>query len=315
MIRIGIVGAGIIGASHKNAITEHKDCCLTAVCDISLEKAQHLAEGTQAHVYTDYREMQEAEHPDAVILNLPHFLHKEVSVYFLNQKVAVLVEKPMANTVQECDEMIEASRRNNTPLAVGHVQRYFACYRKLRELMHENRFGKLCQITETRNTYYFNEKRPKWFLNKKQAGGGILMNYGAHTLDKIFYTTGLKAESVTAAGSNFLTEDDVEASAQLLVKFVGGVSALLSYCGCRVPNQYENYFYFTDGAAKIVNSHELWLAEPGEEFHRVELKEKLTFHWQLEEFLKLMAGKESEIATPEYGREIISVLEKAFAQF
>lgn len=141
------------------------------------------------------------------------------------------------------------------------------------------------------------------------------MNYGAHTLDKIFYTTGLKAESVTAAGSNFLTEDDVEASAQLLVKFVGGVSALLSYCGCRVPNQYENYFYFTDGAAKIVNSHELWLAEPGEEFHRVELKEKLTFHWQLEEFLKLMAGKESEIATPEYGREIISVLEKAFAQF
>lgn len=57
------------------------------------------------------------------------------------------------------------------------------------------------------------------------------------------------------------------------------------------------------------------LAESGEEFHRVELEDRPTFHRQLDEFLKLMAGKESEIATPEYGRKIISVLEEAFRQF
>ena len=315
MARIGLVGAGMIGVSHKEAILGNKDCTLSAICDLDADKAYKLSEGTNARIYTDYKEMQKSEQLDAVILNLPHFLHKDASVYFLNHKTAVLVEKPMANTVRECEEMIAASKENGVPLAVGHVQRYYACYRKLREIIKENKFGKLCQITETRNVDYFT-KRPRWFLNKKQAGGGILMNYGAHTLDKLFFTTGLKPISVAAAGNNFLTNDDVEATAQLLVKFTDGVSAVFSYCGCRIPNQYETYFYFTDGAAKIQDGLYLWLAPKGENFKKVDLDyETPPFKYQLEEFLKLISGKKNEIATPEYGLEIISVLENAFGQF
>ncbi len=315
MKRFGIVGAGIIAASHKAALLGNSSCELAAVCDITAEKAEQLAEGTNARVYTDYREMQEAEQLDAVILNLPHYLHKEVSVFFLEHHIAVLVEKPMANTTEECDAMIEASQRANTLLAVGHVQRYYECYRKLRERMEAGRLGKLCLMTETRNVSYFNENRPRWFLNKKQAGGGIVMNYGAHTLDKLFYTTGLEVESVTAAGQNLLTDDDVEASAQIFLKLSGGASAAFTYCGCHVPPQYDTYFYFTEGAAHISGGEELWISENGCPFERMELDyEKNIFVSQLEEFLKRMDGEESEAVTPEYGRQIISVLEKAFSQ-
>ena len=124
MINIGIVGAGAIGEVHKETIRKNKNCELIAICDISVEKAETLAEGTKAKVYEDYKKMQEIEALDMVIINLPHFLHKEVSMFFLENNIPVLLEKPMALTTEECNEMIGVSKESNTPFAVGHVQRY-----------------------------------------------------------------------------------------------------------------------------------------------------------------------------------------------
>ncbi|MGN1059585.1 MAG: Gfo/Idh/MocA family protein [Clostridia bacterium] len=316
MIRIGIVGAGAIAVGHKAAIGRNDSCCMAAVCDLVREKAEELAAGTDARIYTDYRDMQEKEQLDAVILNLPHFLHKDVSIYFLEHHIPTLVEKPMATSVAECDAMIAAAERTGTLLCVGHVQRYYKCHRYLRELVQENRLGRFCAMTETRNIDYF-PGRPKWFLNKAQAGGGILMNYGAHTLDKLFYITGLSVNTVSARGSNFLTEDTVEATAQLLLGLSDGSSAALTYCGCHGPGQYDTYFYFTNGTVKIGSCTELWIAEGNKPLERVDLgdgTDELLYD-QLLEFLKLLEGQDSEIVTPAYGRKVISVLEQAFNQF
>lgn len=315
MIRIGVVGAGIIGASHKKAILGNPECILAAACDLDVEKAKAMAEGTDARVYTDYRVMAESEELDAVILNLPHFLHAPVSVYFLEKGIAVLVEKPMANTVAECDEMIAASKKSGAPLAVGHVQRYFNAYRVLREIISSGKLGKLCQITETRNINYF-PNRPAWFLDKKKAGGGIIMNYGAHTLDKVFYSTGLEVESVAAAGNNFLTDDTVEATAQMLVRFKGGVSGVFSYSGTHGPSYYQTDFYFTDGVARITKGGaELWIAEGATPLAKVELEPYDLFRDQLAEFIKLMRGEETEVVLPDYGRRVIAAIEDAVSQF
>lgn len=314
MIRIGMVGAGAIGKEHKAAIDKNNDCELTAVCDLFFEKARELASGTKEHVYTDYIEMQSQEKLDAVILNLPHFLHKDVSIYFLEQGVTTLIEKPMANTVAECEEMISAAKRTGTPLAVGHVQRYYACYRELRRMFCTGELGSLCSVTETRNTDYFTN-RPKWFLNKEQAGGGILMNYGAHTLDKVMYVTGLVPEKVTALGNNFLTDDAVEATAQVLVQFSNGVSGAFSYCGCHVPRQYDTYFYFTNGVAWIEDGCILWISKGKEPLKRIELDyNESIIDCQLREFIKLVRGEPNEMATPEYGKVVIAALESAFRQ-
>jgi len=315
MYKIGIVGAGAIGGCHKEAFKENPSCELVAVCDKVLDRAEKLAEGTAAHIYDDYQKMCESEKLDAVILNLPHFLHESVTVYFLEKGVSVLVEKPMAINAAECDAMIAASKKTGAKLAVGHVQKYYNCYRFLKEMIAEERFGKLCGIREVRNCDYFTG-RPGWFLNRKLAGGGILMNYGAHTLDKIFYTTGLKVENVVAMGNNFLTDDSVEAIAQLLVRFEGGVNGTFCYCGCKVPSEYRTDFYFTNGAAQIRDGWDLWISEAGGEFEHVDgCNSWGLFEVQLAEFVKLLDGEESEVVTPEYGKDVIAVLEKAFAQF
>lgn len=315
MKRIGIVGAGIIGESHKNAIMKNDNCCLVSVCDVVIEKAKKLVGEMDIPVYTDYKEMAKNEELDAVILNLPHFLHKEVTIYFLEKKIAVLVEKPMANSVEECDAMIAAAKKSNTFLAIGHVQRYFEAYRALRDIITNEKLGKLCLITESRNIFYFNEKRPRWFLNKKKAGGGITMNYGAHSIDKLLYVTGSAIEKVAANGNNMLNDADVEAASQILLKLSNGASVSLSYSGCYAPYMEEVLFYFTEGVAKVCGNRELWISEKGEAFERVELNyTKNEIEEQLVEFLKLIKGEKSEVVTPQYGREVIRVLEEAFKQ-
>ncbi len=315
MMRIGIVGAGIIGVSHKNAIMKNSRCILAAVCDIAIEKAKKLVEGTNIPVYSDYKEMAQKEALDAVILNLPHFLHKDVAVFFLERKIAVLVEKPMANSVAECDAMIAASVESGTPLVVGHVQRYFASYRALRELIQSEKIGKLCIVTESRNIFYFAQTRPGWFWEKEKSGGGIAMNYGAHSIDKLLFTTGAEIDQVFANGNNFLNDANVEAAAQILLKLSNGVSATLSYSGCYSPYQEEVTFYFTDGVAKVCGNRELWISEKGKAFERVDLDYSINaLEAQLDAFLDYLAGKTYEIATAQYGRKVISVLEEAYGQ-
>lgn len=304
MIKIGMIGAGGIAAEHSDAIANNPDCELSAVCDIDVVRAENIAKLHSATVFTDYKEIKDV---DAVIINLPHYLHCEVSCYFLQKGINVLVEKPMANTVEECDKMIEAAKRSGRKLAVGHVQRYFSATREVKKIIESGRFGKLCMICEVRNTNYLSG-RPEWFLKKELAGGGILMNYGAHSLDRIFYTTGKKVKKVHSVISNPLSEDDVEINAQILLELEDEITASVTYCGCNVPDEYEISYYFTHGVVKIKNGLELLVYENGRWVnHGGERRLMLS---QLEEFVKYLKGEESEVVTAEYGKEVIRILQK-----
>lgn len=307
MIKLGIVGAGIIGKDHAAAIAENPECILTAVCDTVLERAEEIAAEHNAQVFTDYKDMCEKADMDAVILNLPHFLHHEVTVYFLEKGVHVLVEKPMAMTVAECDSMIAAAEKSGAKLAVGHVQRYFGAYGEIKKILESGEYGKLYMISETRNMNYINPKRPKWFLDKKLSGGGIVMNFGAHTLDKIMYVTGETVTESHAILSNPKTDDNIESNAQILLKFTGGITANITFCGCTDAYTYESVFYFEKGMAKVLGGTQLYLWENGEMVKKG--GNVYALPGQLEEFVKFLKGEESMIVTPEYGREIIRVLE------
>ena len=312
MIRIGIVGAGAIGNAHKIGIERNPDCVLSAVCDLDIEKAKKIASGTEAMVCTDYKNIKDV---DAVILNLPHFLHKDVSIYFLSRGIAVLVEKPMAMNVSECDEMIEVAKKYNTLFAVGHVRKYFPSIRKVKELVDTGEIGKLCHITETRNIDYFTN-RPQWFLEKSKAGAGIVMNYGAHALDVIHYVTGDKVTGVFATANNFLNDCDIEASVQVSMKLSGGVGACFTFSAGKVPNQYDLYFYFTNGVAKITDGIYLYISKEGGEYTLCNLDYEADHMCaQIDELAKFLKGEESELVTPEYAREIIKVLQMATEQF
>lgn len=310
MIKIGIVGAGIIGKEHANAIMNNPDCRLVAVCDTKEERAAEIAEKYNATSFFSYKEMCEKIEMDAVILNLPHFLHCEVTKYFLDNKINVLIEKPMAMTSEECNSMIESAQKNGVKLAVGHVQRYFSVYDDVKGIIESKKYGNLCMITEVRTIDYLKD-RPKWFLDKKLSGGGIVMNYGAHTLDKIMYVTGERVIEAKSLLANPLSDDNIEVNAQILLKLTNGISAAITYCGCPGVNAYETAFYFEKGVVKT-DGFNLYLSENGEFVHKTGTGGILSK--QLCEFVKFLNDEPHKIVMPEYGCEIVGVLEKILTE-
>ena len=293
MIRIGIVGAGGIAKSHAAAIADNPDCAIAFVADIDKERAEKMAAEHNALAFTDYKDF-DCE-------------GSEATVFFLEKGVHVLCEKPMANTTDECDRMIAAAKKSEKHLAIGHVQRYYSTVEEIKKIIESKEYGELTMITDYRCKDYL-RNRPKWFLDTRTAGGGIAMNLGAHSLDRILYTTGLKVEDVHAFTSNPLSDDNVEINAQILLRLSGGVSATVSLCGTRVPKEeHETVYFFTDGVVKMIGD-ELFVFSDGGFVSRGGVKPM--FVRQLEEFVKLIRGEKSEICTSEYGREIIRILEK-----
>lgn len=318
MTRLGIIGAGNFSYTHKSAVKLLPDCEICAISDLVIEKAEALAEGTDAKVYTDYKEMLAKEKPDGVILNLPHFLHKSVTIDCLEMGVPVLVEKPMALNSEECDEMIAASKRTGVPFAVGHLSAYSKSCKELKKIIQNKTLGELVAINEIRTANYF-VNRPAWFLDKKLSGGGIMMNLGAHYIDKVLYLTDSEPEVLSSVFSNKATNDNVEATAQFLLRLPENVSASGTFSGCAGSGQCETTLYFSRGAAQIRYGLELWISKEGGTYEPVVTGDhseimNQTMVEQIEEFSKLIRGEENHATTPEHGGRVISVLETILSE-
>ena len=181
-------------------------------------------------------------------------------------------------------------------------------------MIEDERYGKLCLMTEVRNIDYFHN-RPAWFLDKKLAGGGIIMNYGAHTLDKLFYLLGEDVERVYGNIDNKVNDASIEAQAQMLIKMKNGVSASFSYCASHLDYMYETYFYFTNAVAKITGGKFLSVSGKGIPTKNFELDyDKVPIEEQFDEFVKLLQGKEANIVDASRGKKVISVIEEVFNQ-
>ena len=313
MIRIAIVGTGAIASQHINAIAQLPECELVALCDLNEAKVKELSEKLGVPYFLDYKDIPASVEVDAVILNLPHGLHMSASVFFLESGVHVLVEKPMANTKEECDVMMAAAEKSGKKLAIAHVQRFFNVNREAKRIIDSGELGKLCMYTEQRSINYFLSSRPAWFTSKKMAGGGIVMNYGAHAFDRLFYTAGAKSAKVYASCDNYLNDRDVEGHAQILAKLDNGVSAVVTFSGYSTV-VYDVYYYFTGGAIRLNGTSSIEIKREGERDWTVIKPESGTDAFVLEigEFCKYIKDEPSEIPDGEYSRAIIEAIENAY---
>ena len=313
MLKIAIVGTGIIVKSHLNAIEQLDDVELVALCDVNEEKAKTFSEQCGVPYVLDYKDLVQKFDFDAVILNLPHGLHCSVAEFFLDAGKHVLVEKPMANTVEECDRMIAAAKRNNKKLAIAHIQRYFSAIQQAKEIYESGELGKLCMYTEERCENYFYEGRPKWFLSKNTAGGGIAMNFAAHAFDKLFSVMGdAKIVSVDGASGNLTKDYDVEGHSQIFAKFDNGVSACVTLNGY-AHTHYTVIFHFTKGALRVVG-HTLEINR-GDGKGFVALPENtglLGFAQEIDAFHKYIKGEPTNIPDGEYSRQIIDIIQTSY---
>ena len=121
-IRTAVIGIGHLGRHHARIVAGLDGARLTAVVDTIEERAAAAAAATGARAFSDYRAI--VGEVDAVTIAVPTELHHQVALPFLERGTAVLVEKPMARTLMEADELVAAARASGATLAVGHTERY-----------------------------------------------------------------------------------------------------------------------------------------------------------------------------------------------
>jgi len=312
MIRVGIIGAGKVCLRHANALHLNKDVKIQAVADIIKSRAEEIGNQFGAIPYSDYKKMIIDEDLDAVIINLPHKLHRESTIFCAERGLHTFVEKPMAVSGKDCEAMIEAAQKNNVILMIGHIQRYFPENIKAKELIQSGSLGKLVMITDVRNTLYFTDSRPKWFFDKEVSGGGILMNFGAHSLDKLKWLTDSNIKYITGKTENLEPKFNIDGNAQLFVKLENGVTAVMSFSGYNDIPINETTIYLTKGVIKLNTGKGISVSRSGE-FEEVEINRKEDpFKIQIDSFINSVKyGLEPPISG-DYGKEIIKAIESVY---
>ena len=191
-VRYALVGVGA-NVYHMHIPGCELDCNeVVAVCDIREEPATQEAARWDCPYYLDYKTMIDEVKPDAVIVMVPHYLHKEVSVYALRAGAHVLCEKPMGLSVAEADEMNAVARETGKVLAINFQQRLRPEIIAAKELIEEGRLGTIqhvdIKITWTRTYRYYRESgwRGRW----KTEAGALLMNQAPHDLDLLCHLVG-----------------------------------------------------------------------------------------------------------------------------
>ncbi|MBD8069603.1 Gfo/Idh/MocA family protein [Bacillus sp. PS06] len=205
MINVAIIGSGAIAMSHIKGYLEFgMDCKIVAVCDIYHEKAKAMVEkfNLNADIYDDYKHILNIPDIDLISICTPPYTHAEIAIDSLNHSKHVLVEKPMAASLQECDAMIEAAERNHRILSVISQNRFTNPMMKLKRVLDTKLIGPIVHTQVDSywwrgHSYYDLWWRGTW----EKEGGGCTLNHAVHHIDIFKWMNGMPSE-VTAITSN-----------------------------------------------------------------------------------------------------------------
>jgi predicted dehydrogenase len=137
-VRVGVVGVGALGRHHARVYASLPEAELVGVVDTHPGRAEEIAATLGTHVFSHYAGL--IGKVDAVSIAVPTTLHAEIGTQFLREGIHVLVEKPIAHTLEDADRLIRAARENNCILQVGHLERYNPAVVQLREIVRKPRF-------------------------------------------------------------------------------------------------------------------------------------------------------------------------------
>jgi len=220
-IRLGLVGCGFISEIHKTAFGELKDKMeIVATCDVDLDKAKSIADMLGCSIAVDdYKQI--IDQVDAVLLALPHHLHHPIGMDFLTRGIHVLMEKPLALSVAECEELINAAEESGAKLMVAYIMRYHPQVVKLKEIIDSKVYGDIFQMSIWTEQYTYIPEG-SWMRDAKKLGGGQLFSHGCHYVDLLFWYMG-KPVRGAHLGSNLCTPwMEMEGTSNAIFEFEGG---------------------------------------------------------------------------------------------
>jgi len=339
IFNISIAGCGKVAHLHAKAIQNISNARLNGVWSRSLKTAEEFAAKYNTRSYSSVHQMVTENNTDLVIVCTPHMFHKQPAIEAAEAGSNVLVEKPLASGLPDCDEIISACRRNKVKLGVISQRRWYPPVIRVKEAIESGKIGKPVLATVTmlgwRDKAYYDSD--PWRGSWKMEGGGVLVNQSPHQLDIMLWYMG-DIDEVYGIWRNLNHPYiEVEDTAIAIIKFKSGAIGNILVSNSQKPGihgkvqvhgengssagvQTDGGAMFIAGRSSVVEPpvNDLWTI-PGEEnmlkewikqdtdtFNKVDA----TFHYmgcQIEDFLDALANNRDPLVTGDFGRKTVEL--------
>jgi phthalate 4,5-cis-dihydrodiol dehydrogenase len=229
-LRVGVIGLGRAGSGMLAALARHPDVQVTAAADLHSEHRDRFRIDFEGEVYENADELCAHAPVDAVYIATPHELHAAHAQAAAQHGKHIILEKPMALTLDDCDRIIESVQRAGVQMVVGHTASFNPSVQKMREMIVSGEVGRVGLLSATAYTdFLYRPRRPEELVT--ELGGGIIFNQVPHQVDAARYVAGGMARSVRAGAWILDPSRPTEGCYSAFLEFQDGAVASLVYSG------------------------------------------------------------------------------------
>jgi predicted dehydrogenase len=187
-MRVAVIGVGSMGFNHLRVYSELEDVEVVAAAEVNEERRAFISDHFSVKTYADYEELIEIEKPEAVSITVPTSDHETTASFAMRNGVHVLVEKPIAATVEEGKRLIQLAKKEKVKLMIGHIIRFNPAMQELKRRLDEEELGKVFQI--------FCRRAGPFPARIRDVG--VVIDLAPHDVDTMRFITGLNPNRVFA---------------------------------------------------------------------------------------------------------------------
>ena len=327
-MKIAVIGAGLAGKQHIDTILNNKNCKLDLIFDPSQE-AYELSKKLNVQYFSSIELALKKSRPDGAIIATPNSKHKENAELFLNEKIPVLIEKPLSSNIKSAIEIVMYAKKQKTKILTGHHRRHNKIIQNAKRKIQSGNLGKIISIHATCWLFKPNNYFNSW---RKSVGGGPLLINLVHDIDLMRYLIG-EIECVLSFESNSIRGGDTEDTAVVLLKFDNGSLGTLSVSDTIVspwsweltskensiyPNQKQNCYWIggTHGSMELPQS-KIWKSTEKRSWwepltqtnNKVDETKNHPLNEQLDNFLAVIEKKQEPVCSGLDGLNTLAVIE------
>lgn len=323
LLRVGVIGAGFAGLEHAAAYARRPDVELVGIADADPERARNVATTHGAKAFPTAAELLAGARPQAVSVCVPTGLHRAVVREAAAAGVHVLLEKPMAASVAECDEIAADVAAARVVVMLGFTHRFHAELQLAKALIDEGRIGRPMLAQDV---FSFGEQGPwpAWYYDRGLSGGGELMHDGVHLVDRLAWLIGSPVVEVFGRTTTYARGiEGVEDGGVAVLRFANGALGSLfvneatyplraDAASVPMPGRCELEVHGTTGSIRYRTWHELIVDIAGEPNRTIAYGDGRELDREIAEFAAAVrAGRAPSVGASE-GRRGIAVVQAIY---
>jgi phthalate 4,5-cis-dihydrodiol dehydrogenase len=253
VLKIGIAGLGEAVTEFLPDYVKHPRVKVTAGADFRPAALDRFEQEIKGRVYRTFEEICQSSDVDIVYIATPHELHAQHTLTALECGKHVIVEKPMALTVEDCDRMNDEADRRGLKILCGHNHSYDVPIRKMREIIRSGELGPLCMV----HTWNYNDFMVRPYPNSAiETSRGVVLNQGPHQIDIVRVLGGGRVRTVRARTMTWDRSRPGEGAYTCYLEFEDGVPATLVFNGYGFFDTAELFGWIGEsGAARYPGKH------------------------------------------------------------